>query len=241
MKLFSRFLGTRTFYQLLGQCMPWTMLGAVIFLSIGVVKGVFLVPPDYLQGEGFRILYVHVPAAIFSLAVYTVMFFCSCLYLVWKLKIADMIALASSAIGASFALIALITGAIWGKPMWGTYWVWDARVVSEVILLFFYLGYLGLRGAIPNPLVAARASAILAIVGMVDVPIVHFSVEWWTTLHQGSSLNVLRPKIAPVMLYPLLSMLTGFGLFYLAVLCIRVRTEILKRERHTRWVKMHQF
>jgi len=226
-------------YQLIGKILPWTSIACLICMSYGLYAGLFLAPADYQQGEAFRIMYVHVPCAILSLTIYSILFASSLVFLVWRLKIADIIAEASGGIGATYTLLALITGAIWGKPMWGTWWVWDARLTSELILLFLYFGYLGLRSAIRDPNTAARAVAILAIVGMVDIPIVHFSVEWWETLHQGPSLSKFtKPNIAKEMLYPLLGMLAGFFLFYLNVLLYRMRSLLLYRERRTEWVSL---
>jgi heme exporter protein C len=204
----------------------------------GVIGGLFLAPPDYQQGDGFRIIYVHVPAAFLSLAIYSIIFFSSVIFLIWYVKLADIIAKTSVSLGATFTLIALLTGAIWGKPMWGTWWIWDARLTSELILLFLYLGLMGLRGAIRDPRRASYACAILSIIGMVDIPIVHFSVEWWATLHQGATLAKLaKPSIDNEMLFPLLAMIVAFGLFYGIILCLRVRMEILKREWKTAWVQ----
>ncbi len=207
-------------------------------MLLGLYLGLFVSPADYQQGDGFRIIYVHVPAAFLSLAIYTFIFICSVIYLVWHIKIADILALCSASIGANFTAIALITGAIWGKPMWGTWWVWDARLTSELILLFLYFGYMGLRSGISDMQVSAKAGGILAIVGMVDIPIIHFSVEWWQTLHQGATLSKFAaPSMSLGMLVPLLIVLLAFGLYYLTVLLLRCCSEILKREQDAEWVK----
>jgi len=192
---------------------------------------------DYQQGDAFRIIYLHVPAAVLSLGIYTVIFLCSLLFLVWRIKLADVIACASAPIGATYTGIALATGAIWGKPMWGTWWVWDARLTSELILLFLYFGYMGLRSAIREVNDAAKMGGLLALVGMVDIPIVHFSVDWWQTLHQGATLSKFaKPSMHLDMLYPLYGLIVGFGLCYVSLLLIRARILLLARERNTRWV-----
>lgn len=214
------------------------MVTCVGLLLYGVIGGLFLAPPDYQQGDSFRIIYVHVPAAFLSLAIYSVIFVNSIIFLVWHLKVADIIAKASAAMGATYTAIALVTGSFWGKPMWGTWWIWDARLTSELILFFLYLGYLGLRSAIKEPKRAGAACAILAIIGMIDIPIIHFSVEWWATLHQGPTLaKFAKPSIAKEMLYPLLAMIGGFTFFYGLVLGIKVRMGILQSETEATWVQ----
>lgn len=226
------------FYRFSEKSLPWFGIFFFILLSYGLFGGLYLAPNDYQQKEAFRIIYVHVPAAFLSLGIYSLIFLQSVVFLIWRVKIADILAVSSARIGASFTLIALVTGAIWGKPMWGTYWVWDARLTSELILLFIYFGYIGLRSSIKDVNKAAKLSSIFAIIGMIDIPIVHFSVNWWQTLHQGPSLSKFeKPDIAPEMLFPLLAMIVSFFLFYLIVLMIRSQTEILMRERHTQWVK----
>jgi heme exporter protein C len=225
-------------YQLAGYFIPWLGFICFMLMGYGVWSALFLVPADYQQGDAFRIIYVHVPTAFLSLGIYTIIFFNSVLYLIWRIKIADIVAEASAIIGATYTLIALFSGALWGKPMWGTWWIWDARLTSELILLFLYLGYMGLRSAIHDSERRAKASAILAMVGMVDIPIVHFSVSWWATLHQGATLSKFaKPSIAPEMLYPLLVMIVAFFLFYLTLLLVRVRSLILKREWRSQWVQ----
>lgn len=213
-------------------------LMAALFLSYGVVAGLFIAPIDYQQKEAVRIMYVHVPCAILSLSIYTIIGLMSIVYLVWKIKLADIIAQVSAPFGAIVTLLALISGALWGKPMWGTWWVWDARLTSELILFFLYCGYLGLRKAIIDQRIAATVCAILAAVGLLDIPIIHFSVNWWNTLHQAASITKFaKPSIAAAMLYPLLSVIVAMYLFYLSLLCLNARTEIIWRERQTKWVK----
>lgn len=212
--------------------------GAAVFLTYGILAGLFVAPIDYQQQEAVRIMYIHVPCAILSLSVYTIIGANSMLYLIWKIKTLDIIAKVSAPFGAAVTALALISGALWGKPMWGTWWVWDARLTSELILLFLYFGYMGLRSAIRDPQRAANVSAILAVVGLVDVPIIHFSVNWWHTLHQGASLTKFgKPAIDIAMLYPLLSVLVGLYMIYFALLALQARTEILWRERNSKWVQ----
>ncbi|RME33093.1 MAG: heme ABC transporter permease [Gammaproteobacteria bacterium] len=226
------------FYRLAGRLLPWlSAITALLFLS-GLWGALFTSPPDYQQGESVRIIYVHVPAAWMSLFAYVVMAVAGAIGLVWRIRLADAVAAASAPVGAGFTFLALVTGSLWGKPMWGTWWVWDARLTSELLLLFLYLGYIGLRAAIEDRRNAARASAILALVGVVNIPIIHFSVEWWNTLHQGAT--VFRsggPAIDPSMLLPLLLMALAFNFYYFVVLLLRVRTELLLEERRTNWVR----
>ena len=202
--------------------------------------GLVLAPADYQQGDSFRIIYLHVPSAWMSLFVYLIMAFSGAVSLIWRIKITDIIARASAPIGASFTFIALVTGAIWGKPMWGTYWVWDARLTSELILLFLYLGYIALQSAFDDKRIAARAGAILALIGVINIPIIHYSVEWWSTLHQGPTISKFdKPSIHLTMLIPLLLMVVAFKTFYITTLLIRARSEILDYECNSSWVKKY--
>jgi len=229
-------ISLKHFYVTSRRILPWIILFSIVLISYGLVGGLFLSPPDYQQGDGFRIIYVHVPSSFMSLLIYSLMGVHSIIFLIWRIKLADIIAEASSLIGATFTLMALITGAIWGKPMWGTWWVWDARLTSELILLFLYVGYMGLRSSSLDWRIASKRCAILAIIGLVDIPIIHFSVEWWHTLHQGATLaKFAKPSIDTLMLYPLISMIIGFFFFYISIVLIRVRAIILYRERHTEW------
>jgi heme exporter protein C len=197
-----------------------------------------LAPADYQQGDSFRIMYIHVPSAWMSLFIYVVMAAAGAIGLIWRIKLAEVVAISSAPIGASFTFLALITGSIWGKPMWGTWWVWDARLTSELILLFLYLGIIALHNAIEDKRTAARATAILALVGVVNIPIIHYSVEWWNTLHQGPTVTKFdAPSIHPSMLIPLLLMALAFKLYYLAVVLMRARVEVLERERNSVWVR----
>ena len=234
---FHKFGSPPHFYRIAGKWLPW--LGG-IFLSLlvaGLYGGLILAPPDYQQGESYRIIFVHVPAAWMSLFIYVAMATCGIVILVWRMKLAEVVLISSAPIGASFTFLALVTGSLWGKPMWGTFWVWDARLTSELILLFLYLGIIGLHNAIEEKRVAARAVAILAIVGVVNIPIIHYSVEWWHSLHQGASVTKFdKPSIHWSMLLPLLLMALAFQVYYLLALFQQCRAELLQRERNSKWV-----
>lgn len=226
------------FYGWTGKLIPWFGGLGLICLIAGLYGGLVLAPADYQQGDSFRIIYVHVPSAWMSMFVYVSMAVAAAVGLIWRIKVADMVARASAPLGASFTFLALVTGSLWGKPMWGTWWVWDARLTSELILLFLYLGYMALNAAFEDPRSGARASAVLALVGVVNIPIIHFSVEWWNTLHQGATVTKLSaPSIHISMLIPLLLMAAAFMLYHGAVVLLRSRNELLRRERNARWVQ----
>jgi heme exporter protein C len=228
----------RICYQWAGRLMPWLMVLFIVAAGYGLVGGLWLAPPDYQQGNAYRVIFVHVPAAVWSLGVYVAMAAAALIHLIWKIKVADVLAKLSAPIGASFTALALITGSIWGKPTWGTWWIWDARLTAELILLFIYGGVIALRAVMPSPLLAAQVSGVFTLVGLVNIPIIHYSVNWWQTLHQGATiLKIGAPSIAPVMLYPLLAMLFAFLLYYLIILLIGLRYELLKREQQTHWVQ----
>jgi heme exporter protein C len=228
------------FYPLAGTLIPWLGGITLILLVVGLYMGFFVAPTDYQQGESYRIMYIHVPSAWMSMFTYMVMAGAGLGTLVWKTKVSEMVASASAPLGASFTAMALISGSLWGKPMWGTYWVWDARLTSELVLFFLYLGYMALEASIDDPRRAARATAVLALVGVVNIPIIHFSVDWWNTLHQPASISSInkigRPSIAPSMLWPLLLMGLAYTFFYFTMLLIRVRNQILVRERNAGWL-----
>ena len=208
-----------------------------MLFAVGLYGALVSAPPDYQQGDSYRIIFVHVPAAWLSMSVYLVMAVASGIGLIWRIKLAEVIARTSAPIGASYTFLALATGSIWGKPMWGTWWVWDARLTSELILLFLYLGFIALQSAIQDRRSAARAGAVLALVGVVNLPIIHYSVEWWNTLHQGPSITKLvAPSIHISMLVPLLVMTLAFKLHFVTALLAGSRSEILEREQGTRWV-----
>jgi heme exporter protein C len=216
---------------------PWFLGLAAIAIGYGLVDGLVFAPPDYQQGDAFRIIYVHVPSAWLSLFAYVGMALAAAIALIWRIKMGYAVAAASAPIGASFTLLALVTGSLWGRPMWGTFWAWDPRLTSELILLFLYVGVMSLRSAFEDPARGDRAAALLALVGVVNVPIIHFSVVWWNSLHQGATVARFgKPTMAASMLWPLLSMALGFMLFYGAVLCMRLQGEVLNRERQAKWV-----
>ena len=232
-----KYSSPKTFYDLSCTLVPWFGWCSAVLFVAGLYGGLIMAPADYQQGESFRIIYVHVPSAWMSLFIYTVMAGAGAVGLIWKVKVADAVARGSAPIGASFTFLALVTGSLWGKPMWGTWWVWDARLTSELILLFLYLGYIALQTAIDDRRTAARAGAILALVGVVNIPIIHYSVEWWHTLHQGPTVTKLgAPAIHISMLIPLLIMALACMCYYAAVLLLRARYEILEYERNSAWV-----
>jgi heme exporter protein C len=211
---------------------------AAVAIGCGTIAGLIFAPPDYQQGDAFRIVYVHAPSAWLSLFAYTTLAIAGAIGLVWRIKMGHAVAAASAPIGASFTLAALVTGSLWGRPMWGTYWAWDPRLTSELILLFLYVGVMSLRAAFEDPARGDRAAALLGIVGVVNVPIIHYSVVWWNSLHQGATIaKIGKPEMALSMLWPLLCMLLGFMCFYGGVLCMRLRGEVLNRERQAAWVR----
>jgi heme exporter protein C len=237
-KFLYQMASPKAFYQLTKPWLSYLGFSALLFFLVGIIWGLVFAPPDYQQGDAFRIIYVHVPAAFLSMAIYTWMGFLAILLLVWRIKLAGLILGLAAQIGASMAFLALVTGSIWGKPMWGTWWVWDARLTSELILLLLYLAILATKSAFQNREQGDKIIAILTLVGLIDLPIIHYSVYWWNSLHQGATLSVLaKPKIAGSMLYPLLFTLAGFTLYCLWIILHKARTEILAREFRQHWVK----
>ena len=238
-KLLYQLASPKTFYHLSGRWLPWLSGSALLLLVIGMTWGLVFAPPDYQQGDAFRIIYVHVPSAFLSMALYAWMGFLALLLLVWRIKMAGLILRMCAQLGACMAFLALVTGSIWGKPMWGTWWVWDARLTSELILLFLYGAILATGNAYQNKEQGDKIVAILTLVGLIDLPVIHYSVYWWNTLHQGATLTILsKPKIHTSMLYPLLLMLIGFSLYCLLAILLKARNEVLLRERRQSWVKM---
>lgn len=214
-------------YQWITRWQPTVAVLCLLFLAYGLFAGLILAPRDFQQGNVYRIMYIHVPLAILSLSVYVMMSSFSLIYLIWKIKIADLISKISAPIGAVFTALTLITGSIWGKPTWGTFWIWDARLTSELILLFIYFGIIVIRRAIPESRISAHASAIVTLLGLVNIPIIHYSVDWWNTLHQGASiLQFQAPTIAPAMLYPLLSMIAAAFCYYIVLVMMRLKREL---------------
>ena len=237
-KFLQQLASPKYFYYFSKRLIFWLGWLCLVFMLLGLYYGLIVAPPDYQQGESYRIMFIHVPSAWMSMFIYMVMAVTGGIGLVWRIKLAEVIAASSAPLGASFTFLALVTGSLWGKPMWGTWWVWDARLTSELILLFLYLGVIALNSAIEDKRTAARASAVLALVGVVNIPIIHYSVEWWNTLHQGPTITKFEaPSIHISMLIPLLLMAIAFKLYYLTVVLMRARCEVLERERNTSWVQ----
>ena len=233
-----RYASPARFYPLAGRMLPWFAALALVFGAAGLWIGLVVAPTDAQQGEGYRIIFVHVAASWMSMFIYCVMAGWAALGLAFNTRLSAMMASALAPTGAMFALLSLVTGALWGKPMWGTWWVWDARLTSELILLFLYLGFMALQAAIDEPKRADKAGAILALVGVVNVPIIYFSVRWWNTLHQGASVSMTQaPSMARIMLWGMLLMALSFWMYSIAVALARVRAIILEREQHTEWVR----
>lgn len=237
-RFYHRLASPREFYRISRLLTP--LFGALFLIlsSIGAYYGLFVAPADYQQGDSYRIIFIHVPAAWLSLFIYIVMAVAGAIGLIWRMKMAFIVAICSAPIGAAFTALALATGAIWGKPIWGTWWVWDARLTSELILLFLYFGVMALFYAFEERKTAERAMALLCVVGVVIVPIIHYSVEWWSSLHQGAT--VFRdggPAMPPSMLVPLLLMALGFTFFYGYTLFLRAQNMVLSNERKSRWVR----
>jgi heme exporter protein C len=233
-----KFAAPQRFYALSGAWIPYCVAIAVIATIIGLTIGLLIAPSDHQQGESYRIIFIHVPAAWMSMIIYLAMAFWAAMGLIFNARLASMFALALAPTGALMTFIALWTGSLWGKPTWGTYWVWDARLTSELILLFLYLGFLSLHAAIEDTRKADRSAAVLAIVGVVNIPIIYFSVKWWNTLHQGASVSLTKaPTMATQMLTGMLIMTVAFWAYSFALSFYRCRTLILERERHTAWAK----
>ena len=233
-----KYASPQSFYPLAGRTIPWFAALAAAFGLAGLWIGFFVAPTDAQQGEGYRIIFVHVPASWMSMFIYLVMAFWAALGLGFNTRLSGMMASALAPTGALFAFLSLWTGALWGKPMWGTWWVWDARLTSELILFFLYLGFIALQSAIDDPRRADKAGAVLALVGVVNVPIIYFSVKWWNTLHQGASVSLTQsPTMAKTMLWGMLLMALSFWMYSIAAALARARSIILERERHTSWVE----
>src|SRR3990172_7665307 len=231
------FSSPQSFYPLAGTLQPWFAALAFLLCAVGLYIGFFVAPTDAQQGESYRIIFIHVPAAWMSMFLYLVMGFWSGIGLVLNTRLSSMMATALAPTRALFTFIALWTGALWGKPTWGTWWVWDARLTSELILLFLYIGFMALQAAIDDPRRADRAGAVLAIVGVINVPVIYFSVQWWNTLHQGASVSVSRaPRMAATMFLGMILFALGFWMYSIAAALARARSIMLERERRTDWV-----
>jgi heme exporter protein C len=237
-ELWHRLGSPRWFYGI-GGPLSWVLgILAVVLLITGTVWGLAFAPPDYQQGNSFRIIYVHVPSAIVAQSAYLLMGVAGAVLLVWRMKLADMVLAAVVPFGLTMTALALFTGAVWGKPTWGAWWVWDARTTSMLVLLFLYVGLYALRQAIPRQETAGRACAVLAIVGVVNIPIIKYSVDWWLTLHQGATFRLTEPPSMPAEMWlPLALNVLGVYCFFGANLVSRLRVEILERERGTQWVR----
>ena len=235
---FHKLGSPKWFYEISGKLLPWVAAFSLLALVIGIVWGLVFAPEDYQQGNSFRIIYIPVPAAILAQSCYMMLAVAGVVGLVWRMKLADVALQCAAPIGAWMTLVALFTGSIWGKPTWGTYWEWDARLTSMLILLFLYFGIIALRMAISNRDTAAKATAVMAIVGVINIPIIKYSVDWWNTLHQPATFTITeKPAMPPEMWLPLLVMVLAFyGLFTLNLL-MRMRLEVLRREHKTRWAR----
>ena len=234
---FHKLASPPTAYAFARTLRPWLLWPSVLMMLWASYAGLFVVPPDYQQLDAYRIIFVHVPAASMSLMVYSMMAIAAGIGLIWRMKLAHAVAAACVLPGTVFTALALVTGAIWGKPMWGAWWAWDPRLTTELILLFLYLGYMALRASFDDIGRADRASAVLALVGLVNIPIIKYSVVWWNSLHQGKTLSMFgKSSIDPSMVMPLLVMLLAFLMFFGAILCDGLCTQILRRERHAQWL-----
>lgn len=237
-RLWHRLGSPRHFHDLSGQWLPWLAASSVVLLAVGLIWGLLYAPADYQQGHSFRIIYLHVPAASLALSGYLAMAVCGIVVLVWRMKMAEIVLQAIAVPGAVMCAVALFTGAVWGKPTWGTYWFWDARITSMLILLFLYIGVIALGSAVASPVLAARATSVLAIVGAVNIPVIRYSVEWWNTLHQPATFKVTgKSAMAPEMYQPLIVCALAFYLFFALVVILRTRNLILQREAGARWVQ----
>lgn len=234
---FHRLGSPRWFYEKTTPWLPWLAVISIALILTAAVWGLAFAPADYKQGNSYRIIYIHVPAAFLALAGYYIMAISGAVGLIWKMKLPYMVMKSAAPIGALLTFVSLVTGSIWGKPTWGTWWEWDARITSMLILFFLYLGMIALQQAFTHRDTADKASAVLALVGMVNIPIIYKSVDWWNTLHQPATIKFTsKSTIDPSMLYPLLTMVIGFYVFYALVLLLNTRVEILRRENRTQWV-----
>jgi heme exporter protein C len=235
---FHRLGSPKSFFEMTGRWLTGLMVCSVLLLVTGAVWALLFVPPDYQQGNSVRIMYIHVPAAILAQSGYVMMALAASVFLIWRIKMADVAVQCIAPLGASITFLALITGAIWGKPTWGTWWVWDARLTSTLILLFLYVGIIALRAALDRRANAGRACAILALVGVVNLPVIKYSVNWWFTLHQPASFSLTEKPAMPVEMWmPLLFMVIAYYFFFFTVWIMRIRNEILVRERGADWVR----
>jgi len=225
------------FHRYATRWMPWWFGAALALLAVGIYGALFVVPPDYQQGDSYRILFIHVPCAWMSLFAYTVMAVQAFIAIVWRIKLCEMLAMACAPIGAAFTAITLATGSIWGRPMWGAWWDWDPRLTSELVLLFLYLGVIALDASIEDRRRGARAAGMLAMIGLINLPIIHYSVQWWNSLHQGRTIMLLGPsKMNAAMIGPLLATVLGMQCWFVGSLLSRARTLLVEREAGKTWV-----
>jgi len=235
---FHKLGSPRWLYDISEKLLPWFAAVTALLLVIGAVWGLAFAPPDYQQGNSFRIIFIHVPAAVLGQSIYMMMAAAGAVYLIWRIKLADMALQCAAPIGASITFLALVTGAIWGKPTWGTWWVWDARLTSTLVLLFLFLGVIALRAAMDSRESAGRATAVLALVGVINLPIIKYSVDWWFTLHQPATFKLTEKPAMPMEMWlPLLIMVIGYYGFFFTVWMMRIRAEILQRESRAVWVR----
>ncbi len=235
---FHRLSSPKWFYQISGTMLPWIWVITLALMAFGLYQGLYNSPADYQQGNSVRIMYLHVPTAMASMFLYVYMAIAAAVGYIWRIKLAHMVAISIAPIGALMTFLALFTGSFWGRPTWNTWWIWDARITSELILLFLYLGFMSLHQAFDDREVGDRAAGVLAMVGLVNIPIIHYSVYWWNTLHQGATISKFeKPSIDPSMLTALLVMIVAILLFAVGVMFVRIRTEILSREYGKQWIK----
>ena len=235
---FHKLGSPKWFFEISGRWLPWFSVSSALLLLVGLVWGLGFAPEDYQQGNSFRIIYIHVPAAFVAQSCYIMLAVAGTVGLVWRMKLAHVALQCAAPIGAWMTVIALVTGAIWGKPTWGTYWVWDARLTSMLLLLFLYIGVIALAHAISNRDTAAKASAVLSIVGVVNIPIIQYSVDWWNTLHQPATFKITEKPAMPIeMWFPLLLTVLGFYALFAVSLLMRMRVTILQREHKTNWAR----
>ena len=235
---FHRLSSPKWFYNISGKMLPWIWTISLTLMAFGLYQGLYNSVSDYQQGETVRIMYLHVPVAFASMMFYVIMAVAAAVGYIWRIKLAHMAAISVAPVGAAMTFLALLTGSLWGKPIWNTWWVWDARITSELILLFLYLGFISLHKAFEDREVGDRAAGVLAMVGVVNIPIIHFSVEWWNTLHQGATISKFeKPSLDPSMLIALLLMIFAVSFFCSAIMLHRMRNEVLSREHNKNWVR----
>lgn len=235
---FHRLSSPKWFYAISGKLLPWLWVISALLFAVGLYQGLYNSVVDYQQGHTVRIMYIHVPAAMGSMMFYMMMAVAAAVGYIWRIKLAHMAAISIAPIGAALTLLALVTGSLWGSPMWGTWWVWDARLTSELILFFLYIGFISLHNAFEDREVGDRAAGVLAMVGVVNIPIIHYSVQWWNTLHQGATISKFeKPSLDPSMLLALLLMFFAIIIFCTALMMYRMRNEVLSREHNKAWIK----